>query len=160
MKRLFEIYQKMSCFGAFLQKLSLHDVTKFASKSIKLTTFIEIIIENTLGKSLQRLQKEIHTSPSSPSLTYFQVQLFSRLITLSRLTWLTRKRKFDIAGRTNKHHRFHFNYTIFHYCLIFSNLFSKFAIRNIDDKKLVKNATRAAMWYFKPSDAGVVIIKA
>ena len=45
---------------------------KLASKSMKLTTFIEIIIECTFLKFLLRLQTEIHTSPSSPSLTYFQ----------------------------------------------------------------------------------------
>ena len=37
-----------------------------------------------------------------------------------------------------------------HNCLIFSNLFSKFAIRNIHDEKLVKIATRAAMGFTPP----------
>ena len=37
---------------------------------------IKVIIEITFVKFLLALQTEIHTSPSSPSLTYFQVQLF------------------------------------------------------------------------------------
>ena len=39
---------------------------------------------------------------------------------------------------------------ITHYCLIFSNLFSKFVVRNIHDEKLVKIATRAAMGFTPP----------
>ena len=40
-------YKTISCFGAFLQCLSLNDITKLASNTVKLTTFIELIIEST-----------------------------------------------------------------------------------------------------------------
>ena len=75
-RKRFEIYQTISCFWAFLVTLSLHNFTKNVSKSVKLTTFIEMIIKSNLVKFLLRLQTKIYMSSSSPSLTYFQVQLF------------------------------------------------------------------------------------
>ena len=52
------------CFWVFLQISSLNNITKLASKSVKLKTIIEIIIESTFVKFLLRLQKEFHTSPA------------------------------------------------------------------------------------------------
>ena len=72
----FEIYQTISCFGAFLLTLSLNEIPKLASKSVKLCTLIQIFIESICVKFLSTLLEKIHTSPPSPSLTYFQVQLF------------------------------------------------------------------------------------
>ena len=75
-RKRFEIYQTISWFGAFLLTLSLHNITKLASKSIKLSILFQIIIESICIKVLSTLLKNIHTSPSNPSLTYLWVQLF------------------------------------------------------------------------------------
>ena len=72
----FENYHTISCFGAFLLTLSLNNIAKLASKSIKLNTLFQIIFESICVKFLSTLLKNIYTSPSSPSLTYFWVQLF------------------------------------------------------------------------------------
>ena len=61
----------ISCFEA-----SLNNLTELASKSIKLATIIEMIIEGTFIKFLPTILNEIHTIFSISSLNYFQVQFF------------------------------------------------------------------------------------
>ena len=94
-RKRFEIYQTISCFGAFLLTLSLNNITKLVSKSIKISTLFQIIIESNCIKFLSTLLKNIHTSPSSPYLTYFWVQLFSVPYSISlhipKLHWATKK---------------------------------------------------------------------
>ena len=68
-RKWFEIYQTISCFGAFLLTLSLNKIVKLASKSVKLCTFIQIFIESIYVKLLSTLLEKIQTSPPSPSLT-------------------------------------------------------------------------------------------
>ena len=53
----FEIYQTISCFGAFMLTSYFNRIAKLDSKSVKLTTFIEIIIESIFVKFLIALRK-------------------------------------------------------------------------------------------------------
>ena len=69
-RKPFEIYQTISCFGAFLLTLSFNNITKLASKSRELSTLFQIIIESMCIMFLFTLLKNIHTSFSRPSLTY------------------------------------------------------------------------------------------
>ena len=65
-RKRFEIYQAISWLGEFLLTLSLNNITKLASKSIKLGTFFQIIIKSICIKFLSTwstLLKNIHTSP-------------------------------------------------------------------------------------------------
>ena len=71
-RKWFEIYQTISCFGAFLLTLSLNSIMELVSKSIKLASVIEIVIESYFINFLPTKLKEIHTISS---LSYFQVQL-------------------------------------------------------------------------------------
>ena len=99
----FEICQTISCFGAFLLTLSLTKIPKLASKSVKLCTLMQIFIESIYVKFLPTLLEKIHTSPPSPSLTYFQVQLFPSPY-LAYASYSTEKSA-STAGKNNQLHR-------------------------------------------------------
>ena len=105
----FKICQTISCFGAFLLTLSLTKIPKLASKSVKLCTLMQIFIESIYVKFLPTLLEKIHTNPPSPSLTYFQVQLFPSPY-LAYASYSTEKSAstaftFFQAGKNNQLHR-------------------------------------------------------
>ena len=86
----FEIYQTISCFGAFLQTLSFNDIANIASKSVKVKENIEITIESTLVKFLSRLQKKCIRTPRGPPWLTFKHSFFQRPITkITLIFWIT-----------------------------------------------------------------------
>ena len=60
-QKRFEIYQTISCFGAFLLTLSLNNIMKLASKSIKVNTLFQLIFESICIKFFSTLLKNSET---------------------------------------------------------------------------------------------------
>ena len=71
-RKRFEIYQTISFFGAFLLYLSLHNFTKLISKSVKLTSFIEMVIKSNFVKFADKNLDE----PLEPLLNLFSSAVY------------------------------------------------------------------------------------
>ena len=93
-RKRYEIHQTISCFGAFKKNLCLNNITKFASKSLKLTTFIEIIMESTCVSSFyQDYRRKFIRAPRVPWLFFkygflkctIQISFFENLFKIWKL---------------------------------------------------------------------------